>query len=59
MNGKESNASGSTGAGRGLEVIIATGKSILKWQDLNNKFYQRDDFINIISASIVLHYMTI
>ncbi|MFK7761020.1 MAG: tRNA (adenosine(37)-N6)-dimethylallyltransferase MiaA [Candidatus Midichloriaceae bacterium] len=32
---------------RGLEVIIATGKSILKWQDLNNKFYQRDDFINI------------
>lgn len=32
---------------RGLEVIIATGKSILKWQDLNNKFYQRYDFINI------------
>ena len=32
---------------RGLEVVIATGKSILKWQDLNNKFYQRDDFINI------------
>lgn len=32
---------------RGLEVIISTGKSILKWQEYNNKFYHRDDFINI------------
>ena len=32
---------------RGLEVVIATGKSILKWQNLNDKFYKRDDFINI------------
>jgi len=32
---------------RGLEVIIATGKSILKWQECNDKFYNRDDFINI------------
>jgi tRNA dimethylallyltransferase len=32
---------------RGLEVIIETGKSILKWQEHNDKFYNREDFINI------------
>ena len=32
---------------RGLEVIIETGKSILKWQECNDKFYNRDNFINI------------
>jgi tRNA dimethylallyltransferase len=32
---------------RGLEVIISTGKSIIKWQECNDKFYNRDDFINI------------
>lgn len=32
---------------RGLGVMIATGKSILKWQECNDTFYNRDDFINI------------
>ena len=32
---------------RGLEVIVQTGQSILKWQEKNTIFFDRKDFLNI------------